>query len=641
MFDNFDALLIDDVEDGANTYFDEYNMRIDSAMESFMSTTICAESDIEMLYAAESVLDAIDTDLVAIAMEAEAGGEKKTFKEKIKNGLVRVVNALLNICKSGYNISKRKGKDGGRMGQWWYKKIMTLTRLRNRLEGIKDAKELANLQPVVNKEKEEVTKAVEAEKNNASSTSSSSSNKKWSEMTEMEKWHERKNETKGQYKESNFKISNKREIEANIPNIEKRVRALQYKENNGTISGAERVRLRQLENKLDKYNKVANSSKPNNGSGNRRDHDIIQSFHTEESYMLTDYDYGYEVAIEGLFSKPKTAEALLTKMQKKVSKLKTIGQCDDMLRQLDAESSKFNSAISSLKNATNEFSQTNDKKALRKAAGPVLKELNKTCKILKIKNIASDPKNISQDEITKLHDFIKGAKQLIKAKKQSLSGGGATTESFSYLDSYDDFDVLDIMQGEDDYDIAEESLTEDFDEATEMIAVATEGIIDPDAKRAHRIKFGEKRRQITGTLKKAKQARKAKDYKAAIALYQEAKKGFAGLMAEAKKIPDRETGAYNKAYRKGSTYAKTGLINWCITKMGECDNAIEAIRNGIMKSERKAAAKAQEGYYLDDVEEFESVIESLGYEDDDDDDFDDYDDDYDEYGDSSLESLMM
>ena len=63
--------------------------------------------------------------------------------------------------------------------------------------------------------------------------------------------------------------------------------------------------------------------------------------------------------------------------------------------------------------------------------------------------------------------------------------------------------------------------------------------------------------------------------------------------------------------------------------MGECDNAIEAIRNGQMKRERKAAAKeskeakkaAKKGEgasesYLDDVNEYEAVIEALTSSDD-------------------------
>lgn len=348
---------------------------------------------------------------------------------------------------------------------------------------------------------------------------------------------------------------------------------------------------------------------------------------SEESYtiLIKDHDAGYEVAVEGLFSKPKTGEQLMTQMQKKVGKLKTVEACDSMLQQLESEAAKFNSAIGSLKSASSAYAENNDKKALRKSAGPVLKELNKTCKLLKIKSISGDPKNISQEEITKLHDFITGAKQLINAKKKQLAGGA--TESMSYTD-----DMLGLMQDDfdDEIETADEALIEDFDVADIHIAIATEGIIDPDMKRAHRIKFGEKKRSIQSIVKKARQAKKAKDFAAAISLYQEAKKGYQGLLSEAKKIQDRATGSANKTYGKSPSAAKTSLINWCIKKMGECDNAIEAIRNGQMKSERKAAAKeskeakkaAKKGEgasesYLDDVNEYEAVIEALTSSDDD------------------------
>lgn len=529
-----------------------------------------------------------------------------------------------------------------------------------------------------------------------------------------------------------------------------------------------------------------------------------ESYNNSSTFVVTDNESGCEIVVEGLFSKPKTAEALLEKMQKKVNKLKTIGACDDMLRQLDTESKKFNNAISSLKNAAAEYQETNDKKALRSTAGPILKELNKTCKLLKLKNIASDSKNITQEEIAKLHDFISGSKQLINARKKTLKEGatesmntfdefetGYAMESYAMTNPYVDFTEFDIAEEalldaietdlymiNHEFDIAEEaikpiqsiknaiakiieglhticinheekakadldqkreaqwkkrrvlcemysgklrgnlnedaikklkeqveslkkdiktlkqvetdnkkeekrskkvknpayqrrspvdtsdpdnpnnnidpnsyvrgageSLLEDFDTFDRNVAVATEGIIDPDVKRAHRIKYGERKRQIQSIVKKARAARKAKDYATAIAMYNEAKKGYKSLMVEANKLPDRQINQYNAGgfktgTGKASTNAKTKLINWCIKKIGECDNAIEAIQNGQMKSERKAAAKearaakkaanseASESY-LDDALEYESVIESLLKNNNDtDDDFDgfEYDD---------------
>ena len=408
---------------------------------------------------------------------------------------------------------------------------------------------------------------------------------------------------------------------------------------------------------LDKYGMTAADFKVGKG---------IECFIGTEAYVETLHADDVYVVVEGLLSKPKTQEQMLAKMQKRVNRLKTVGQCDDMLRQLSAESSTFNSAISALKRASADYSQTNDKKALRKSAGPVLKELNKTCKILKIKSIADDPKNISQEEIKKLHDFITGAKQLITARKKVLSGTASEgfvsgyDDDFEYAaEGYEDDDFLSLIQDEydgyDDVYIADEALIEDFAEADQNIAIATEGIIDPDAKRALRIQFGEKKRQIKSVVKKARAAKKAKDFATAIAMYQEAKKGYQSLLAEAKKLPDRAIHQTNSSglivcNGKASSLPKVGLINWCIKKMGECDNAIEAIKNGQMRRERKAAEKearaarkaAKRGgaseSYLDDALEYEAVIESL-YDDEYDYDLDMDDDDYDTEG--GLESLLL
>lgn len=629
MFDNLDELLIDDdYAAESSTYFDAGNMYMDSAMESFSEIDVDEYSDAEYFCAVESVLNAMETDLWAISMEADEA--KKKFgagvKDKadaamqhVKNGIAKIFNGLYTICKNHAIKLVEKGKI--KAAAKWRDKSDWCKQQAERLKG--------------NLTKEQIIKM-----------------KEQAEKTQKACEEAIRNDS--------YKYGNPLITQGSLPGTKQVVATLSSEKVRRAIAHANSVETKKLplseQYPEDPGKKALNSGKRNNiyRTGSARSV-AGKSFN---SFIVEDLDEGYSVAVEGLFSKPKTAEALLGKMQKKVGRLKSIGACDDMLRQLNAEAAKFNGALFSLKKASAEFQKSNDKKALKAAAGPVLKDLNKTCKLLKIKSISSDPKNITQEEITKLHDFIKGAKQLIKAKKAQLSGKATegmifvndeygnmvAMESDVYFD-YDDEDDFDFNFDEFD-DYAEESLIEDFDNADEMIAVATEGIIDPDVKRAHRIKFGEKKRQIKSVVKKARQARKAKDFATAITLYQEAKKGYAGLMTDAKKLSNRK-GHDGKSY---ASKAKTGLINWCIKKMSECDNAIEAIRNGQMKGERKAAAKeakaakkaAKNGEatesYLDDALEYESVIESLGM----DDDEDDFDFDFDEFDDeSSLESLMM
>ena len=566
----FDNLYIDDNYTDSTSFGTDYldidNMRVDTAMESFSLIDPEYDTDDAFYYACESLLDAIETDLEVIALEADSADGKVGAKQTVKNGLAKIVEAIRSFCEKNEMRAKERGEasSGVRWEKWKTRCDLYMKSLRGQLS----ESELQAMKDKINKLKEAVKKF--------------------------------------QYSEKVAKKDAKAKKKADKQDLKN------YKKD---------------------FRNRKKQGKENNDMG-------IEEIGTQgESFIVTDDDFGYEIVVEGLFSKPKTAEEMLTKMQKKVGKLKTIGACDDMLRQLDNESKNFNNAISALKQATASYQESNDKKTYRKTAGPVLKGLNKTCKLLKIKSIASDPKNITQDEIKKLHDFIVGAKQLIQARKKALAGGGANE---SYLD---DDDMLMMLQSDDfDFDdIADEALIEDFDDADQTIAIATEGIIDPDAKRAHRIKFGEKKRQIKSVVKKARQAKKAKDFKTSIELYREAKSGYKGLLAEAKKLPDRAANMYSAGglptgTGKKSSGAKVKLINWCIKKMGECDNAIEAIQNKQMKIERKAATAAES--YMEDVYAYESIIENLEDDDYEDFDFDDIDDEDDDYATSGLESLM-
>lgn len=714
MFDNIDELFIDDeytsdTEGYENSYdgeiveegfLDPDVMYSDAAIESFTSIDPYDDSsDVEYMYASEALLNSIETDMEVIATEAETA--KRSFKEKmnirsindkqsrgkawskIRQALGNVVARMARFARN--HSAKLVSKGGKRRAQFWTNFANSCEKLAAKIKGQTLPKDLE----LSRKEVKEKQRILEEEKAKDDATILKTS---LSMKTQAEKnfgatapGRQRANIAKHQgtlldtgsrdyFEEDDDDVSsgastssnggetiaqrNARLNAADERNKQAAQREAQKKKNMNKNAVKGRVNRAK---KLIEQNKAKVRVKGNRGV----DPNAVDSF------IVEDLDEGYSVAVEGLFSKPKTAEALLSKMQKKVGRLKSIGACDDMIRQLNAEASKFNSALSALKKASGDFQKTNDKKALKAAAGPVLKDLNKTCKLLKIKSISSDPKNITQEEIAKLHDFIKGAKQLIVARKKVLSGAATESVLSGYENDFevanegyeDDGDMMDFLSGDfedfddDDIEIADEALIEDFIDADQDIAIATEGIIDPDAKRAHRIKFGEKKRQIQSIVKKARQAKKAKDFAAAISLYQEAKKGFQGLLAEAKKIPDRATGAYNKAYAKGPTVSKTSLINWCIRKMGECDNAIEAIRNGQMKGERKAAAKearaarkaAKRGEavesYLDSITEYEAVIESLGDEnvdpDFDEDPFDDFDDEFEDTEDTSLESLMI
>lgn len=374
---------------------------------------------------------------------------------------------------------------------------------------------------------------------------------------------------------------------------------------------------------------------------------------------FSEYDDEDEFAMEGVFSKPKSSEALLAKMQKNVKKLKTIGQCDDMLRKLNDEAAKFNSSIKELQAASAQYSQDNDKKALKATCKPILSNLKKTCSLLKISSIATDPKNITQEELTKLRDVITGAKAAVKARRDEIKNGGAASESFM------DEDFLFEMQCD---DVAEESLIEDFDTYMDYVDAATEGVLEPNLKRSIRIQTGEVAKKLAGIVKQARKATKAKEYDEAIKLYQQAKQGYKGLMASAKKLPEYKggTSVYSgKARDHMKQRFKLDAINWCIQRISDCDDAIEKIQNRRMKNERKAGEKearaerkaakaaakaekkaAKQNPVSESMMELEDALEALDsydvYDEDTDYDYDDnYSDDYDDAGDTILESLLQ
>jgi hypothetical protein len=136
-----------------------------------------------------------------------------------------------------------------------------------------------------------------------------------------------------------------------------------------------------------------------------------------------------------------------------------------------------------------------------------------------------------------------------------------------------------------------------LDDFMDYLEVATESIGGAVAnfKQTFLIKRGEVQKSIKQTIKQAKAAAKAGNPDEAIQLYQKAIKGYQGLLATAKKIPDTQTVSGEK-YQDGSdSYKgmnKTEAIQWCNDQISKCQAAIAKIKNKGMKADRKAAAKA-------------------------------------------------
>lgn len=319
---------------------------------------------------------------------------------------------------------------------------------------------------------------------------------------------------------------------------------------------------------------------------------------------------GYGVVEEGLFRRPKPVDKLLGRISKTVNKrCKTAEDCDDYLARLTNEEQKFNAAISELKAATQKYQEDGDKKALKATAKPILTSLKKTCDILNMDDIAKDGKNLTEDDLTKLKDYITGAKQIIADKKSSLAAISESYDTLSFLESlqtdddddyamesYDDID--DEYPDDEEYD--DDGWEEDdevleayvdalgFDEYFEAMEGIT-GILNPRASRSVRIRSGETAKKIASVVKAARQAKKNGQYDQAVKLYKEAIQGYRGLLAQAKKISDNTMA--NARYSSGDTenigISKASAINWCKEQIERCQDAIEAIADLRAKGERK------------------------------------------------------
>lgn len=153
----------------------------------------------------------------------------------------------------------------------------------------------------------------------------------------------------------------------------------------------------------------------------------------------------YSVAEEGLFSKPKTADDMIAKVQKSVNKkCKTVEDCDDFLAKLKVEEQKFNASLKAMKAAAIQFQKDGDKKALKAAIKPARAELAKTCSIISLKDVGS-ANNITDEEIKKLKAFLTGARKVVAEKKKALKTGAAS-ESYAYLEYEPAMEAFDTMK---------------------------------------------------------------------------------------------------------------------------------------------------------------------------------------------------
>ena len=155
------------------------------------------------------------------------------------------------------------------------------------------------------------------------------------------------------------------------------------------------------------------------------DMDALLSELDQENAALESLISDLDVAEEGLFSKPKSADQLLAKVQKTVDKkCKTVEDAQAMLDKLNGEKKKYNDALKKMKDAAVQFKDGKiDKKGLQAIIKPAAKELKKTCEIINITEINTNKTDdITDEEVQKLRDFLTGAEQILADKIASFGG---------------------------------------------------------------------------------------------------------------------------------------------------------------------------------------------------------------------------
>ena len=153
--------------------------------------------------------------------------------------------------------------------------------------------------------------------------------------------------------------------------------------------------------------------------------DALLSELDQENAALESLISDLDVAEEGLFSKPKSADQLLAKVQKTVDKkCKTVEDAQAMLDKLNGEKKKYNDALKKMKDAAVQFKDGKiDKKGLQAIIKPAAKELKKTCEIINITEINTNKTDdITDEEVQKLRDFLTGAEQILADKIASFGG---------------------------------------------------------------------------------------------------------------------------------------------------------------------------------------------------------------------------
>lgn len=137
---------------------------------------------------------------------------------------------------------------------------------------------------------------------------------------------------------------------------------------------------------------------------------------------------------EGLFTKKKTVDELLSTAQKKISKMKSPSEIDAKIKDVNAAGKQVNTALRAMSTAAkNCASGKISEKEFKTSVSEASKSIASPVKTLyaSLGNIVENKKSVTSDEIKAFQAYLSGLKRLLIAQKKNLGISGSATESFT------------------------------------------------------------------------------------------------------------------------------------------------------------------------------------------------------------------
>ena len=145
-----------------------------------------------------------------------------------------------------------------------------------------------------------------------------------------------------------------------------------------------------------------------------------------------------ESANEAVLSQKKSVNELLAKAERTLTKkLKTKGDCEDMLSLINSQGSKFNDCLKILASARNKYDTEKMSKAdFNETTKNAIVLLKKNCNNLQIKlgNVVSDTKAVTAQDIADFKEYLTGLKKIVTNRLKYLNSMPASESAFSVDD---------------------------------------------------------------------------------------------------------------------------------------------------------------------------------------------------------------